>query len=63
MATHTVETTASFTVFPQSKLLQPTDADVRSLKDQLDHRIREGHGETMFEIGIEGNFFVYVLCG
>ncbi|RUS34255.1 hypothetical protein BC938DRAFT_481601 [Jimgerdemannia flammicorona] len=37
----------------KNKLLHPTEADLKSLKDQLDHRIRDGHGETMFEIGIE----------
>ena len=34
--------------------MDPTDANIESLQTLLTARIREGSGETLFEIGVEG---------
>lgn len=38
----------------QEQFLNPTDANIESLQTLLAARIREGSGETLFEIGVEG---------
>lgn len=39
---------------PQSKLLDPTEKDTEEYKTMIQDRLKEGHGEFMMEIGLEG---------
>ena len=56
-----VDISACFFVFVQVALISPTDEQFDLLLRKLKERLDEGHGETIYEVGVGGEGILRLL--